>query len=124
MTTARYTTRQAYVQYDDNSHLLYLNEQYPVQVTGWNGETAEDGLAYTGDRPDGSTAVEASQVTGENRRQKYIAGLIGKRYTIDAQIAILANGKDTEARRLEFQEFEEYRAWCKKEIDELLSREI
>ena len=124
MTTARYTTRQAYVQYDDNSHLLYLNEQYPVQVTGWNGETAEDGFAYTGDRPDGSTAVEASQVTGEHRRQKYIAGLIGKRYPIAAQTAILANGKDTEARRLEFQEFEEYRAWCKKEIYELLSRDI
>ena len=71
---------------------------------------------------DGSTIIEAKNVTDETRRSKFIAGLIGKRYSIDAQIAILANGADTEEHGQELREFEASRNKCKQDVDELLNR--
>jgi hypothetical protein len=99
MTTENYPARLSYTRYDDHRHLLYLNEQHPVTFTIPRlDQTVENSYSYTGDMIDGATIIEARDVTDENRRQKYIAGLIGKKYPIDAQIAILANGADTEAR--------------------------
>ena len=48
--------------------------------------------------------------------------MIGMRYSIDAQIAILANGADTEEHGQELREFEAYRNKCKQDVDELLNR--
>ena len=85
-------------------------------------ENPIEGYSYTGDMEDGSTIIEAKDVTDENRRSKFIAGLIGKRYSIDAQIAILANGADTEEHARELREFEAFRTECKQTVDELISR--
>jgi hypothetical protein len=127
MKTVNHAERQRFSKYDDAHHLLYVNEQVVTFTPGsgnQDGEAAEpvEGYAYTGDMEDGSTMIDATEVTDENRRAKYIAGLIGKRYSADTQIAILANGADTEAHARELAEFNDYRKACKQEVDELLSR--
>lgn len=121
--TASYTERKTFVKYDDSRVLLYLNEQ-PGEVE--NPETGESvpGYSYTGDQPDGATLIEAQGVTDENRRDKFVAGLIGIHYDIDAQIATLANGKDTPEHAAELAQFATLRTLCKGEIDELLARTL
>ncbi|TGY07466.1 hypothetical protein [Bacteroides acidifaciens] len=121
--TATYTERKKFVKYDESHVLLYLNEQ-PGEVT--NQETGETvpGFSYTGDQPDGGTLIEAAGVTDENRRGKFVAGLIGFHYDIDAQIATLANGKDTPEHAAELAQFSALRTQCKDEVDELLARTL
>lgn len=121
MKTANHAERQAFVKYDNEHHLLYLNEQ-AATFTMPEHEEPTEGYSYAGDMEDGSTIVEAKNVTDDNRRDKYIAGLIGKRYSLDAQIAILANGADTDQHAQELREFETYRTTCKQAVDELLNR--
>ena len=108
MNTATYTERKKFVKYDENHVLLYLNEQ-PGEVT---------------DQADGGTLIEATGVTDENRRDKFVAGLIGFHYDIDAQIATLANGADTPEHAAELAQFSALRAQCKDEVDELLARTL
>lgn len=121
--TATYTERKTFVKYDESHVLLYLNEQ-PGEVT--NPETGENvpGYSYTGDQPDGATLIAAQDVTDGNRRDKFVAGLIGFHYDIDAQIATLANGRDTPEHAAELEQFSTLRAMCKKEVDELLARTL
>lgn len=121
MKTVNYAERHFFIRYDYDHHLLYLNEN-PVVFKQPEGEKEISGYSYTGDMEDGSTIIEARNVTDENRRDKYIAGLIGKKYSLDDQIAILANGKETPLYAQEFEEFENYRLTCKQQIDKLLSR--
>lgn len=122
MNTAFNPHRQNYVKYDDNRYLLYLNEQVAEQ-TDENGDKV-NGYTYTGEQPDGSTMIAAEGVTGENRRDKFVAGLIGLYYDIDAQIAVLANGSDTPEHAAELARFMELRARCKSDVDGLLERNI
>lgn len=119
--TASYTERKKFEIYDGGRVLLYLNEQ-PAEIA--NEETGESvpGYSYTGDMPDGGTMIEAAGVTDENRRDKFVAGLIGKGYDMDAQIAVLANGADTPEHAAELEQFAAWRTRCKAEVDELLSR--
>lgn len=119
--TASYTERKKFEIYDSGRVLLYLNEQ-PAEIT--NEETGENmpGYSYTGDMPDGGTMIEATDVTDENRRDKFVAGLIGRGYDMDAQIAVLANGADTPEHAAELEQFAAWRARCKAAVDELLSR--
>lgn len=121
--TATYTERKNFVKFDDSHVLLYLNEQ-PGEVT--NQETGESvpGYSYTGDQADGSTMISAEGVTDENRRDKFVAGLIGLHYDLDAQIATLANGADTPEHAAELTQFATLRKQCKGEVDELLARTL
>lgn len=121
--TATYTERKNFVKFDDSHVLLYLNEQ-PGEVT--NPETGESapGYSYTGDQADGSTMIAAEGVTDENRRDKFVAGLIGLHYDLDAQIATLANGADTPEHAAELTQFATLRKQCKSEVDELLARTL
>lgn len=121
--TAFYNERKTYVKYDDDRAVLYLNEQPAKQANEETGETVS-GFTYTGNQPDGGTLIEAKGVTNENRRDKYVAGLIGSHFDIDAQIAILANGTDTPEHAAEFEQFSQVRARCKAEVDELLARTV
>lgn len=123
MNTVSYIERKKYVRYDADSYLLYLNEAPADVVDEESGETAR-GYSYTGEETDGSTriSVDACTVTDENRRGKFVAGLIGKRYSIDDQIAILANSDNTAEHAEELRTFEAYRAECKRQVDELLNR--
>lgn len=121
--TAFYNERKTFVKYDDGHAVLYLNEQPAEQANEETGETVP-GYTYTGDQSDGGTLIEAKDVTDENRRDKFVAGLIGTTYDIDAQIAILANGKDTPEHAAEFDQFSQLRAQCKAEVDELLARNV
>jgi hypothetical protein len=68
--------------------------------------------------------VEAKGVNDDNRRAKFVAGLIGTEYDIDSQIAILANGTDTDQHAEELKAFEENRRTVKTMIDELIAREL
>ena len=120
MNTAFNPARQNYVKYDDNHYLLFLNEQEAEQ-TNENGDKVK-GYTYTGTRTDGSTLIEATDVTAENMRSKFIAGLIGTEYTKDDQIARLANGEDTNEHAEELAKFKEVRAAAKKAVDEMLAR--
>lgn len=122
MNTAFNPHRQNYVKYDDNHYLLYLNEQVAEQ-TDENGDKV-NGYTYTGDQPDGGTLIEAKDVNDTNRRARFVAGLIGTEYDLDAQIAILANGNHTPQCAEELATFEENRNTVKKAIDELLAREL
>ena len=56
-------------------------------------------------------------------RGKFIAGLIGVEYSKDDQIALLANGEDTNEHAEELEKFRAVRAAAKKAVDELLKRE-
>lgn len=72
--------------------------------------------------PDGGTMIEAKGVTDQNRRSRFIAGLIGAEYDMNDQIAILANGTKTEQYAEEYMNFEENRDKVKAYVDELLAR--
>ena len=121
--TVTYTERKNFVKFDDSHVLLYLNEQ-ASEVT--NPETGEktSGFSYTGNQPDGATMIVAEGVTDKNRRDKFVAGLIGCYYDFDAQIATLANGTDTPEHAAELAQFSELRKQCKSEVDELLMRNL
>ena len=120
MTTQFNPQRQTYIKYDDSHYLLFLNEQAAEQEDEFSGKIS--GYTYTGTMPDGSTLIEATGVTAENMRGKFIAGLIGIEYTKDDQIALLANGEDTNEHAEELAKFKEVRAAAKKAVDELLER--
>ena len=68
------------------------------------------------------TLIEATGVTAENMRGKFIAGLIGTQYSKDDKIAMIANGEDTNEHAEELEKFQSVRAAAKKAVDELLSR--
>lgn len=121
MTTQFNPQRQTYIKYDDNHYLLFLNEQEAEQEDEFAGKIS--GYTYTGTMPDGSTLIEATGVTAENMRGKFIAGLIGIGYSKDDQIALLANGEDTNEHAEELEKFKAVRAAAKKAVDELLKRE-
>ena len=121
MTTQFNPQRQTFVKYDDSHYLLFLHEQAAEQEDEFSGKIS--GYTYTGTMPDGSTLIEATGVTAENMRGKFIAGLIGTEYSKDDQIAMLANGEDTAAHAEELAKFRAVRAAAKKAVDELLGRE-
>lgn len=121
MTTQFNPQRQTYIKYDDSHYLLFLHEQTAEQEDEFSGKIS--GYTYTGTMPDGSTIIEATGVTSENMRGKFIAGLIGTQYSKDDQIALLANGEDTAAHAEELEKFKAVRAAAKKAVDELMKRE-
>ena len=121
MTTQFNPQRQTFVKYDDSHYLLFLHEQAAEQEDEFSGKIS--GYTYTGTMPDGSTLIEATGVTAENMRGKFIAGLIGTEYSKDDQIALLANGEDTAAHAEELAKFRAVRAAAKNEVDELMKRE-
>lgn len=118
-----YIGRKNFVKFDDEHYLLYLNEEQ-AEVKNEETDDIMQGYAYTGSQPDGGTLVEAKDVTDDNRRAKFVAGLIGTEYDIDSQIAILANGNDTDQHAQELKDFEDNRRVVKETIDELLAREL
>ena len=120
MTTSFNPHRQSYMKYDNEHYILFLNEQEAEQ-TNEQGKKIK-GYTYTGTMPDGSTLIEATGVTSENIRGKFIAGLIGIEYSLDDQIALLANGEDSEEHSEELEAFSRVRSEAKKAVDELLSR--
>lgn len=120
MTTQFNPQRQTYIKYDDSHYLLFLHEQEAEQEDEFAGKIS--GYTYTGTMPDGSTLIEATGVTPENIRGKFIAGLLGLNYSLDDQIALLANGEDSEQHSEEWAAFARARSEAKKAVDELLSR--
>ena len=122
MTTSFNPHRQSYMKYDNSHYLLFLNEREAEQ-TNEQGEKIK-GYTYTGPRQDGSTLIEATGVTPENIRGKFIAGLLGIKYSIDDQIALLVNGEDSEQHSEELTIFKKVRSEVKKSVDELLARYI
>ena len=120
MTTQFNPQRQTFVKYDDSHYLLFLNEQEAEQEDEFSGKIS--GYTYTGTMPDGSTLIEATGVNKENIRGKFIAGLLGLEYSLDDQIALLANGEDSEEHSKEFTDFMKIRKEAKKNVDELLAR--
>lgn len=52
-------------------------------------------------------------------RGALITQMIRKRYTLDDELAILANGEDTEAHAKEYKEYQEYRSEVKAGIAEI-----
>ena len=124
MNKASYTERKNFVKYDNEHYLLYLNEEpAEIVVNEETGETAA-GYNYYGSEVDGSTKIKASDVNDDNRRSKFIAGLIGTEYDVDAQIAILANDGDTTEHANDLVRFKALRASIKAAIDDLLSRTL
>lgn len=120
MNTSFNPQRQSYRKYDNNHYLLYLNEKEAEQ-TDELGNTV-NGYTYTGTEIDGSMLIEATGVTESNKRSKFIAGLIGTQYTKDDQIALLANGEDSNEHAEELAVFHENRRAIKQAVDELLAR--
>lgn len=120
MNTAFNPQRQNYAKYDDNHYLLFLNEQEAEQ-TNENGDKVK-GYTYTGTRTDGSTLIEATDVTAENMRSKFISGLIRKRYSQDEVEAIILNGTQSMEHAAEMDALQAYRDDCKRKVDELLGR--
>lgn len=121
--TASYKERKNFVIYDERHALLYLNEQ-PAEITDEETGESSPGFSYTGNMPDGGTLVEAEGVNETNLRDKFVAGLIGVSYDMDAQIAVLANGADTPEHAAELAAFVSTRAECKRQVDEMLARNL
>ena len=125
MNTVNYAERKTFVKYDDDHFLLYLNEQEAeFQTPGGSprpGETVRES-PNTENETYGPDKRRGGGVTADNRRDKFIAGLIGLSFDIDAQIAILANDGDTETHAEEMESYKACRAECKKAVDELLAR--
>lgn len=121
--TVSYRERKKYEIFDSGHALLYLNER-PAEIADEETGEMRSGYSYTGDMADGGTLVEAAGVTAENRRDKFIAGLIGKSYDMDAQVAVLANGADTPEHAAELAAFASARAESKRQVDEMLARNI
>ena len=121
--TASYKDRKKYVIYDAAHALLYLNEQQVEVADPATGERTP-GYSYTGNMHDGGTMVEAAGVTEANLRDKFVAGLIGLAYDMDAQIAVLANGNDTPEHAAELEAFASTRADAKRQVDEMLARTL
>ena len=121
MNKVAYTQRKTFVKYDDEHYLLYLNEEKATVTDQETGKSVE-GFAYTGTMPDGGTMIEAKDVNDQNRRSRFIAGLIGTEYDMNDQIAILANGTKTEQYAEEYMNYEENRGKVKAYVDELLAR--
>lgn len=121
--TASYKERKNFVIYDERHALLYLNEQ-PAEITDEETGESSPGFSYTGNMPDGGTLVEAEGVNETNFRDKFVAGLIGVSYDMDAQIAVLANGADTPEHAAELAAFASTRAECKRQVDEMLARNL
>ena len=69
-----------------------------------------------------SALIEATGVTQENIRGKFIGCLIGLEYSLDDQIALLANGEDSEQHSEELAAFNRVRTDAKKAVNELLQR--
>ncbi len=123
MKKASYTQRKNFVKFDNKHYLLYLNES-EVDITNEETQETTQGYQYEGSEDDGSVKIEASEVTAENMRSRFIAGLIGNTYDKDTQIATLANGADSDAHAEELAQFNAYRSACKVAVDELLSRTL
>lgn len=123
MHTVSYIERKNFVKFDNEHYLLYLNEEKAEVKNEKTGESVQ-GFSYMGSHPDGGTMVEAKDVNDDNRRAKFVAGLIGTEYDIDRQIAILANGRDTDEHADELKDFEDNRRLVKQTIDELLARRL
>lgn len=123
MHTVSYIERKNFVKFDNEHYLLYLNEEKTEVKNEKTGESVQ-GFSYTGSHPDGGTMVEAKDVNDDNRRAKFVAGLIGTEYDVDRQIAILANGRDTDEHADELKDFEDNRRLVKQTIDELLARRL
>lgn len=123
MHTVSYIERKNFVKFDNEHYLLYLNEEKAEVKNEKTGESVQ-GFSYTGSHPDGGTMVEAKDVNDDNRRAKFVAGLIGTEYDTDRQIAILANGRDTDEHADELKDFEDNRRLVKQTIDELLARRL
>lgn len=121
--TANYKERKTFEIYDKDHALLYLNEQ-PVEIADEESGESVPGFSYTGNMPDGGTLVAASGVTEANRRDKFISGLIGLSYDMDAQIAVLANGNDTPEHGAELAAFATTRSDAKRQVDEMLCRTL
>lgn len=121
--TASYKERKKFVIYDERHVLLYLNEQ-SAEITDEETGESSPGFSYTGNMPDGGTLVEAEGVNETNLRDKFVAGLIGVSYDMDAQIAVLANGEDTPEHAAELAAFASTRAECKRQVDEMLARNL
>lgn len=128
MNTVNYVERKTFVKFDEKHYLLYLDEKsVDVEVGGEDGQSERQtvkGFSYTGPEIDGSTKIEASGITDANRRSKFIAGLLGTEYSIDDQIALLANDDDTSEHAEELAVFLADRKEVKQAIDELLARVI
>ena len=120
MNTAFNPHRQNYSKYDDNHYLLFLEEKEAEQKDE-QGDTV-NGYTYTGPRTDGSTLIEAKDVTAENMRGKFISGLIRKRYSQDEVEAIILNGTQSMEHAAEMDALQAYRDDCKRKVDELLGR--
>lgn len=121
--TAKYKERRKYEIYDGSHALLYLNEK-TVTMRDEESEGEVAGYAYTGNMPDGGTLIEAIGVNDENRRGKFVAGVIALEYDLDAQVAMLANGADTAEHAAKMERFSAVRAEAKRMVDEMLSREL
>lgn len=122
METASYIERKTFVKYDDSHYLLYLNEEAADVVTDEESGATVPGYKYSGTEADGSVKIEAQGVTDGNRRSKFISGLIGLEFDMDAQVAILANNGDTAEHTEELERFRACRAECKASVDNLLAR--
>lgn len=100
---------------------LFLNEAQATFTEG-EDETPVNGYSYTGEEEDGSTLIATKDVTEDNMRGKFIAGLIRNRYSQDEVEAIILNGTQSAKHAQEMADLQAYREECKQKVDELLSR--
>lgn len=110
--------------YDDNRHILYLNEQ---KIEGYVPESdhGEDSIpctaySYEGPELDGGTLIHADKASYDD----FVAGLVRLKYSQNQVEAILLNyGDGSEDHLAEYNELQLYRKECKQIASEVLSRD-
>ena len=119
-----YLQRMKYQKYDDNRHILYLNEK---KIEGYvpesdHGEDSNPCTAYSYEGPelDGGTLINAEKAGYDD----FVAGLVRLKYSQNQVEAILLNyGDGSEEHLAEYNELQLYRKECKQIASEILARE-
>ena len=119
-----YLQRMKYQKYDDNRHILYLNEE---KIEGYVPESDQEGeetkpctaYSYEGPELDGGTIINADKANYDD----FVAGLVRLKYSQNQVEAILLNyGDGSEEHLAEYNELQLYRKECKQIAAEVLAR--
>ena len=119
-----YLQRMKHQKYDDNRHILYLNEE---KIEGYVPESDQEGeetkpctaYSYEGPELDGGTIINADKANYDD----FVAGLVRLKYSQNQVEAILLNyGDGSEEHLAEYNELQLYRKECKQIAAEVLAR--
>lgn len=123
METVTYLQRKKYEKFDDDTFLVYLNEEVKENFVPESREGEEPAepctaYAYTGPEKDGGTLIEAKKAIYDD----FVSGLVRLKFNQAKVEAILLNQGDGDDEHLaEYNALQLYRRECKELASRLLA---